>query len=86
MIAVQHLRDKEIIVTVAIYVREINRHGGQALVAHRRPWNGAKPPGAVVDPDAVGPVKEIVAHVNVRQAVAVDVAEHHAQAPVGRRR
>ena len=86
MVAVEHLRDEKIIVTVAIYVRKINRHGRHALVAQCRPRNGAKPPAVVIDPDAVRPVKEIVAHVNIRQTVAVDIAEHYAQAPVGGRR
>ena len=39
---------------------------------------------AVVDPDAVGRL-EIVAHVNVGRAVAVDVAEHDRQSQVARR-
>jgi hypothetical protein len=39
-------------------------------------------PGTV-EPDAVFPVHEVVAHVEVGPPVAIQVAEHHAQAPVG---
>ena len=85
MVAIEHLRNEEIVVAIAVEVGKINRHRGEAHVAQGQAGKGAEPARAFVDPNAVGPVIIIVAHVDVRQPVAVDVAKHRRQPPIARR-
>ena len=83
MSSIQHIRDEEIVVTVAIQVADID--------GHREGWGGAQGHGverskvtrAVIDPDSIGAL-EIVADVKVRTAVAIEIAEQSGLAPVAR--
>ena len=76
VIAAHHIDDENVIKSVAINVRHIHAHGEDALLAHRQTGQGAKFSAALVEPDAVRRIK-VVAHVNVRQPVLVQIANHH---------
>ena len=72
--ATQHVDHQDIHVAVSIHVREIDRHRGIAGVADREARHGTKRPRAVVEPEHVR-VLEVVAHVQIGRAIAVDVGE-----------
>ena len=84
MIAAEHFGDKNVIVTVPVDIREVNRHGGIAGLAQRRRRERPEDAFALVDPK---PVRReiIIADIEIRQSVAVHIAKHCAQAPVTRR-
>ena len=84
VVATEHVQDKEFVESIAVEVGEINPHRKHAGLSQRQFGNRAKPAFAVVDPDAVFGGK-IVADINVRRAVAIEVAKHHRQSPVVRR-
>ena len=87
VVAVEHLDDDQIVGSVAVDVGKIDCHGRGAHVAERQSVNRAEALSVLVDPDTVGGKKEVVANVNVRQPVAINVAEHDGQPPIqGRRR
>ena len=85
MFAGEHVHHEEVVVPVAVDVGEIHAHRRAARVADET--RGEQPEGALagVDPDAVRR-GVVVAHVQVGEAVVVDVAEHHGQPPVAERR
>ena len=77
----EHLGDEEIVVAVTVDVGRVHGHRRQGLVAQGE-VGGRLESLATVEPQPVGPVDEIIAHVQVRLMVAVEVAEHHRQTPV----
>src|SRR5439155_18385098 len=84
MLPAKHVEDKEIVETVAIEIGEVDPHGKPRGLAESKPRYRAEFARALVDPDSIGG-KEIVAHINVGQAVAVDVPEHCRETPIVRR-
>jgi len=85
VVAAHHLGRDKIQEPVAVDIGEIDTHRGEALLAHRQARQGAEAPGAVVDPDPVNRL-EIVADVDVRRAVAVQIPHLRRQTEVQRRR
>ena len=83
----QHVQHQHIVVAVAVEVGEVDAHRGTARVADGQPGHRAKPAAPVVDPEPVG-VGKIVADVQVRREIPVDIAKSHGQTPVtgGRKR
>ena len=73
--AAEHVADKEVIPPISIDICKIDAHRVMAGAANcqlrRRPEMSV----AIIDPDAVGSLK-IVADINVRSAVAIQIAEH----------
>src|SRR5437868_4436017 len=49
-----------------------------------RAWGGFELAFALIDPNAIGRF-EIIAHINIRTPVAIEVAHHHRKAPIKRR-
>ena len=82
--AAKHVQHDEFVPAVPIQVRKVDPHRKHARPAQRQPVHGAKLSFAIVDPDTIFAGK-IVAEINVRRAVVVDVAKHHRQSPVVRR-
>ena len=80
----EHLGDEEVVEAVAVDVRGVDRHRRQTVMAEGGPRRGLEALAALVQPDAVRPIDEVVADVEVRQSVAVQVAEHRGQAPIRR--
>ena len=77
----QHVADQNVYVAVAIHVGEIDRHRRVTGVADREARHGAEGPRAVVQPEHVG-ILEVVAHVQIRRAVPIDVGELGGQGEV----
>ena len=73
--AAEHIEYENVVVTVAVNIGEIDAHGKEGELPKRQARQGAKFTVTLVDPDAVRRI-EIVADVYIRQAIAVDVAEH----------
>src|SRR6266704_7190086 len=84
MLPAEHIPYKQIIEPIAIDVGDVYRHRRKRYLPHRQRGKRPKPPVPVVDPDSVAS-HEVVAHVQVRLAVVVEVAEHRAQSPIQRR-
>ncbi len=84
MAPAQHIHHKKVVEAVAIDVREIDAHRGKAHLSNRQRRHGVESPLSIIDPEAIRRL-EIVAHVNVRRSVAVDIAEHDREPPVKRR-
>ena len=80
----QHVADQNVDVAIAIHVGKVDRHRRVAGVADREARHGAEGPRAVVQPEHVG-ILEVVAHVQIRRAVPIDVGELGGQAEVLRR-
>jgi hypothetical protein len=71
--AAQHFHDKTIKPAVAVDVREVNSHGS---IAHVSPGHAVHRPelaAPIVEPDPIRSL-EIVANIDVRRSVPVDVA------------
>src|SRR2546422_8652780 len=81
MIAAQHIQHEKIIEAIAVDVGKVNPHGIPAGLAQSQPSYGPKFSRTLIDPDPVRRIK-IVADINVRLAVAVDVPEHHRETPI----
>ena len=84
MVAAEHIDDEEVNVAVAIDVREIDPHRKGARVAQCKTRQSAEFPPAVIDPDAVRR-EQVVADINVRRTVAVEVVKLRRETPVPRR-
>ena len=81
----QHVQHQKIQVPVPVDVREIHAHRVFAGVAQGQPGQRPKHPLAIVDPDPVRrPI--VIAHIEVGETVAVNVAKCRAQSPVQRLR
>src|SRR5207249_6899998 len=83
VLAARHVRHQKIVVSVAIDVCNISSHGEIAGGTQRRMVLGAKMPVTIVDPTAIRR-KRIVANVNVRITIAVEVAKQHRQSLIPR--
>ena len=70
----QHVRDTKIHLAVPIHVGKINPHRKHAGMAQGRQGTGPKMTLPVVEPQPVGRPK-VIAHVNIRRAVTVQIAE-----------
>ena len=80
----QHIRDKNFIEPVAVQIRDIDRHGEGAGVPQGQPGDGAKTAMAVVDPDSIRRMK-IIADIQIRRVIVVEIPEHRCQSPIVRR-
>ena len=85
VIAAEHVHHEDVVEAIAVDVRHIDAHREMAALAKRQGWRSAKLSAALIEPDALRGI-EVVADPDVRQAVLIQVAHHHAQAPVERRR
>ena len=85
-IAAQHVHHEEVHQSVTVDVSDIHGHGAETLVSEECSWSCLKTRAGPIEPDAVFPVDKVVAHVEVGPAIAIEVTEHGAEAPVGRRR
>ena len=83
--AAEHVQDEEVIVTIAVQIGEIDAHRGERGLAERQRGQRTEPPAPVIHPDAIGRF-EIVADVEIRRAIAREIAKHHRQSPIIRRR
>src|SRR5438552_8650749 len=83
VLSAQHFHCHEVQLAVSIEIAEVNSHGCVAHVPQRQAVGGLEMTGAVVQPEPVGSLK-IVANVDVRQTVAVDVTNLHSQSKVRR--
>ena len=81
VVPAEHIQHQEIIVPIPINVGKIHAHGKQAALALRQSRQGPKLHPALVQPDPVLLI-EVVADVNIRQTVLIDVPNHHRQTPV----
>lgn len=81
VVAAGHFDDQEIEMTIAVEVTEIHAHGRKGKFAKGVEGGFAKATAAIVDPEAIGHL-EIVADVEIRGAVAVDVAHLGAEAVI----
>ena len=80
-IAAEHVEHEEVGIAVAVVIGDVHAHGTGAGGAEGESLDGAEASAALVDPEAVGgPV--VVADVDVRQQIIVEVAEGGGQAPV----
>ena len=82
-LAAQHVYRENIIEAVTIDVRDIDGHGGKTGLPYGRRGRGAKVAVTIVDPKTIRR-GEVVARVNIRRSIAVEIAHHHAQAPIQR--
>ena len=82
-VAAEHLHHEKVGVAVAVDVGEVRPHRGVRHRAHRLRAGLAEFAGAVVEPEPVRRL-EIVADVNVSEAVGVDVTHLHTQPEVER--
>ena len=71
-----HVSDEKVVVPVAVDVGEVHRHREVAAVAQRHLADEPEFAIAQIDPKPVRRL-EVVANVNVRPAVLVDIADHH---------
>ncbi len=79
----EHVAHEDVVEAIAINVREIDAHRELAGRANPLIRERSKAARSIIDPDAIRGL-EVVAHVNVRRAVAVDVAENDGKAHVVR--
>ena len=84
MAGVQHVDHEKIIEPVAIDVRKIDPHGEHAGFPQCQRRRLAKPALPHIEPEPVEAV-EIIANINVRLTVTVDIPKHHRQAPLEQR-
>ena len=82
----QHFGHKKIVVSIAIDVREVDRHRRQTHVAQSGSRNGSKSPAFFVDPDPIRPMVKIVTDVDIGEMVSIDISKHNREAPIGGRR
>ena len=77
----QHVHHEEVVVTVPIDVGKIHAHGRAAGVAqfHRVQLPELTP--TLIDPDAIGR-RVVIADIQIRGSIAIDIAEHHRQTPI----
>src|SRR5690242_4244071 len=79
----EHIRDKEIHMTVPIDISESDAHRAGARVANGRGAERLEFAPAVVDPNAVGgPV--IVANVKIWKSIVIEIVESGCEAPIER--
>ena len=78
----KHVSDKKIVMSIPVYIGKIYRHGGHAKVPYDFGAGLLKPPTALIDPELVDGVKKIVANINIRKIVAIDIAHDDAQPPI----
>ena len=83
-VAVQHIHDNEIVQAVTVDIGEIDPHGKHAGFSERQRGGLAKAALANVEPKTIFAVK-IIANIQVRTPVTVDVPEHHGQPPLEQR-
>src|SRR5690348_1477838 len=84
MRAAHHVSDDEVIQAVAIEVGEIDRHREMRRAPQRLPRNRAEFTVTVAEPPAIR-ILEVVADINVRLAVAIDVANNRGETQLPRR-
>ena len=81
MIRALHIGNEKVIVTIAIDVSEVHRHRKVAAMPDRLFVNQLKPAITLVYPEPIRRL-EIVAVVNIRQAVLIDVPNHYGQTEI----
>ena len=79
-----HVSDEKVVVPVAVDVGEVHRHREVAAVAQRHLADEPEFSAALIDPKPIRRLK-VVADINVRPTVEVDVANHHRQAKIPKR-
>ena len=79
----EHVEHQHVVVAVEVDVGKVDAHRRATRVAHGQPRHRPKPTAPVVYPKPVG-VAEVVAYIQVRREVAVDIAERHGKSPVAR--
>ena len=83
LIPAQHVHHEQVHESVAVDIGRVHGHRAEALVAEQGARCRLKTSPCAVEPDTVLPVHEIVAHVEIRPSVTIQVAEQGAQPPVG---
>ena len=83
----QHVHHEEVVVAIPIDVGEIDAHGRAAGVAQFQGLQFPELTPTLIDPDAIGR-RVVIADIQIRGAIAIDIAEHHRQTPIpiGRQR
>ena len=76
-----HVGGKEVDDPIAVHVGEIHRHAGVARLAHGTPRREMEIAMAIVDPELIR-IFVVVAHVEVRRAVAVHVVKPRGEGEV----
>ncbi len=76
MLPAQHIEDEKIVVAVPINVGKIDPHGEVARGPQRQMAQRAKVAMTIVHPTAIRR-EGIVAHINIREPAAIDIAEHN---------
>ena len=80
----EHVHDKNVVIPIAIHIRDIDAHRGERCVAKGLHGRSAESSGAIPEPNAIGRGK-VVADVDIGRAVAIEVANHHGESPIARR-
>ena len=89
VIPTQHVQHQKIAPAIPVYIRGIGAHGKRGRMAQGARRSGAKPQGSpgrrFVEPKAVRRL-EIVAQIQVRPTIIVEVTKKHTESPIVRRR
>src|SRR5207302_1808583 len=67
---------------VAVDIGEINAHRRAARMPKAEWIDGPKSPFPRIDPNSIGARGIVVANIQVRNSVSIEIAKHHRQSPV----
>ena len=81
----QHVCHVDVIEAVPVDVSDVHAHGRKADITKCATRRRSKAFAFLVEPDTVRPIDKIIAHIKVRQPVAVEVTKHHGETPIRRR-
>src|SRR5436309_2502056 len=84
MMTAEHVAHKKIVQPIAVNIGEIDSHRIMTGAANGKLRQSAEVAMPVIDPDSIRGLK-IVAHIDVRKAVAIEVVEHDREAQIPRR-
>ena len=84
MRAAEHINGDEIQMTIPIEICEINPHGERARSAQGKGTRQCEITAAVIHPELVTVIVEIRAHIQVRIAIAIHIAERRLMAGIPR--
>ena len=84
VIPAEHINHEDIVEAITVDVGKVHAHGGKAELTKAQGRGGAEMAMAVIEPDTIGSL-EIIADVNIRGAIAIQIAKGDGESPIERR-
>ena len=82
LLTAEHFDHQEIVNAIAVDVGRVHGHGRHRHFTPGERRDCAKSSLTIIQPKPVSRTKVIVADINIRRPIAVEIAEHHGQSPL----